>query len=416
MKDRRSFPAACGVFAELDPELERALGAAAELGAEQEPLLEALEHEAGDAASARRALELVAERGLAAWAVPAAFGGRPTSLAAPEAVSVRALCALREALAYHHGMLDLMLVMQGLGSYPIALAGSDALRRDVLGQVAAGERIAAFGLTEPGAGSSLGEVATRAERTGGGAGDGWLLSGHKTFISNVGVSDFFTVLARTSGAPEDREQSQNLTMFYVPSDAPGVRAEPFEVLAPHPIGDVHFDATPVPDSARLGAVGDGLQVALRTLARFRTSVAAAACGFARRALDESVARLGARRQFGRPLAAQQGLRFDLAEMDVRLAAAELLVREAAAAVDAESSRGGGDGGASVRAVARAKYWATETASFVCDRAVQHFGGLGVKKGVVVERLFRDVRALRIYEGTSEVQKLILAKELLRPTS
>lgn len=398
----RTRPEACGVFAELDPTLALALDRAAALGRDHEGTLEALEREAGDAASARRALELIAAEGLSAWAVPAAFGGQETPLCEAELVSVRALGALRECLAYRHAMLDLMLVMQGLGSYPIARGGTHELRREVLPGVARGERIAAFGLTEPNAGSSLGEVATRAER----AGAVWKLSGHKTFISNVGISDFYTVLARTAGQPTDRDQSANLTMFYVPAAARGVRSEPFEVLAPHPIGDVYLDGVEVPDEARLGEVGAGLALALETLARFRTSVAAAACGFARRALDASVARLAERVQFGRPLAAQQGLRFDLAEMDVRLAAADLLVREAASAVDADDAQH------AARAVARAKYWATETASFVCDRALQHFGGLGVKKGVVVERLFRDVRALRIYEGTSEIQKLILAKDLL----
>ena len=397
-RDPRLF--ACGSFANEEPELARALAVAEALGREHGSALEELERESGDATAARRALALVAERGLTAWVVPAACGGCPTVLAPPGAVSVRALSALRECLAYHHGLLDLMLVMQGLGSYPIALGGSEALAREVLPQVARGERIAAFGLTEPNAGSNLGEVATRAERNG----DGWRLFGHKTFISNVGVCDFATVLARTAGATSDRDQSANLTMFYVPTSTEGVRSEPFEVLAPHPIGDLYLDGVSVPDEARLGAVGAGLGLALETLARFRTSVAAAACGFARRALDESVRRLATRVQFGRPLAAQQGLRFDLAEMDVRLAAADLLVREAAGAVDRD--------GEAIAAVARAKYWATESASWICDRAVQHFGGLGVKRGVVVERLFRDVRALRIYEGTSEVQKLILARELL----
>jgi len=383
--------------------LEELARRAGELGAEHGAGLEELSEEAG----ARRALELLADSGLAAWSVPARDGGADAgSLCAPETVSVRALCTLRSALAWHSGLLDLMLVMQGLGSHPIALGGSAELRRALLADVAQGRRIAAFALTEPEAGSSLGEVATRAERAQG-DGAGWVISGHKTFISNAGIADFYTVLARTSGEPGDGGRD-SLTMFCVPADVAGLSAEPFEIMAPHPIGDVRLESVRVPDENVLGEVGGGLQIALANLARFRTSVAAAACGFARRALDESCRRLSERHQFGRPLAANQGLRFDLAEMDVRLAAAELLVERAAERVDT--------GAEAVRDVARAKYWATETASFVCDRAVQHWGGLGVKRGTVVERLFREVRALRIYEGTSEIQKLILAKELLRDLS
>ena len=193
-------------------------------------------------------------------------------------------------------------------------------------------------------------------------------------------------------------------MFFVDGRAKGLSVNRFEVMAPHPIGEVHFSDVVVADADRIGEEGGGLEVALATLSRFRTSVAAAACGFSRRALDESLGRLREREQFGRPLSSFQGLRFDLAEMDVRLRAAQLLVDEAARLVDEEE--------ASTAAVARAKLYSTETASWICDRAVQHFGGLGVRRGMMVERLFRDVRALRIYEGTSEIQKLILAKELL----
>lgn len=366
------------------------------VGAAGEPMLAALD----ETAAARKALAIVAEGGLTAWTVPEACGGADARGLAPrEEVSVRALCALRSGLAYHSGMLDVMLVMQGLGSYPIARAGGDELKAQVLPLVAAGRSIAAFALTESGAGSDLGEIATRAARHLG----GWRLTGRKTFISNAGVADFYSVLARTSGEPGDGGKGA-LTMFHVPASTRGLAVERFEVMAPHPIGEVVLDGVEVPDAHRIGSEGAGLDVALATLARFRTSVAAAANGFARRALDESLRHLGARRQFGRALAAFQGLRFDLAEMDARLRAAELLVDEAAAAVDR--------GERAVAEVARAKLMATETASWVCDRAVQHLGGLGVKRGEVVERLFRDARALRIYEGTSEVQKLILARALL----
>jgi acyl-CoA dehydrogenase len=364
------------------------------VGAESAASLEGL----GEDEAARRALEVLAGAELLGWAVPAAHGGADTGgLAGPEQVSVRGLCALRGALAYHSGMLDVMLVMQGLGSYAVARAGADELRASVLPEVASGRRIAAFALTEPDAGSDLSQVATRAERVG----DQWRVDGHKTFISNAGLADSYSLLARTSGAPGERE---GLTMFHVPGDAPGIEVRRFEVMAPHPIGEVLFRGVELDDDQRLGDEGAGLELALGVLARFRTSVAAAANGFARRALAESVAHLKSRMQFGKPLSAFQGLRFDLAEMDARVRAAELLVDEAAAAVDAELD--------STAAVARAKLMATETASWVCDRAVQHLGGRGVRRGEIVERLFREVRALRIYEGTSEVQKLILSKEVL----
>jgi len=351
--------------------------------------------------AAREALAWLAERELIAWAVPAAWGGADTGGFCPEDdVSVRALVDLRMELSFASGMLDVMLVMQGLGSYALARGGTDDLRAEVLPGVARGERVAAFGLTEPGAGSSLGEVTTKAVKDG----DEWVLEGSKTFITNAGLADFYTVLARTSGEPDGRAGGAGLTMFYVPADSVGLDVERFEVMAPHPIGEVHLSGVTIPDAWRLGDVGGGLELALATLGRFRTSVAAAACGFARRALVESRAHLTAREQFGKPLAANQALRFDLAEMETKLVAAELLTRKAAKRLDR--------GREAARDVARAKLFATEAASWICDRAVQHHGGLGVKRGETVERLYREVRALRIYEGTSEVQKLILAKALL----
>ncbi|QDU66483.1 acyl-CoA dehydrogenase family protein [Engelhardtia mirabilis] len=358
-------------------------------------------HGTDAAAAARGALAQLAAAGLLGSTVPARDGGAALpELIGPEGLTVRGLCVLRDELAYHDGLLDLMLVMQGLGSFPIARGGQPELRARVLPEVASGESIAAYGLTEPGAGSSLDEIATRAVRDG----DGWRLDGHKTYISNAGIADFYSVLARTSGEPGDRG-TDHLSMFFVPADAAGLRVEPFEVIAPHPIGEVCFEGVRVPDAQRLGAVGEGLDLALATLATFRTTVAAAANGFARRALDESRAHLSTRKQFGRPLGANQGLRFDLAEMDTRLRAAQLLVREAAELTDA------GDPSAP-HAVARAKLFATEEAGWICDRAVQHHGGSGVRRGVLVEQLYREVRALRIYEGASEIQKVILGKGVL----
>ena len=352
----------------------------------------------GEIESFRMAHAILAERGVLKYAVPARFGGADVAgLAGPDTVSVRALATLRRSFAFHHAMLDLALVEQGLGSFPIALGSEDPELLDVLGRVADGEMIPALGLTEPGAGSDLAGVATRAVKDG----DDYLLTGSKTYITNVGVADFYTVLARVDGAPGDRD---GLAMFYVPHASEGLGTRSFEVMAPHPIGEVFFDGVRVPGRHMLGGPGEGMKLALANLARFRITVAAAANGFASRALSESVAHLSRRQQFGRPLSSFQGLRFDLAEMDVRLRAAELLTEEAAAAVDA--------GREATAEVARAKLYATESASWICDRAVQHHGGEGVRVGNVVERLYRDTRALRIYEGTSEVQKLVLAKSVL----
>jgi acyl-CoA dehydrogenase len=369
-------------------------GLAHDVGEESGPRLDGLDETAG----ARAALVVLAKSGLVAWTVPERDGGAKADTLAPESeVSVRALCAVRDELAWHSGMLDVVFVLQGLGSYPIARAGKDSLRKKVLPLVARGRLVPAFALTEPNAGSSLGDIATRATR----GNRGWILAGRKTFISNAGVADFYTVLARTSGKVGE---ASGLSMFHVPTERRGIQIERFEVMSPHPIGDVILNDVEVPDDHLLGEEGQGLEIALGTLGRFRASVAAAANGFSRRAIHESVARLKGRKQFGRPLSSFQALRFDLAEMDVRLRASQLLVAEAATAVDR--------GERATAEVARAKLFATENASWICDRAVQHHGGLGVKRGEVVERLFRDVRALRIYEGTSEVQKLVLAKELL----
>lgn len=354
----------------------------------------------------REAHSALKERGVFRYVVPYALGKDElggvdvAGLAAHDTVSVRALSTLRQAFAFRHSMLDLALVEQGLGSFPIALGSREPELLDVLRRVAKGELIPALGLTETGAGSDLAGVATTARRDG----DDFVLDGGKTYITNVGVADFYTVLARTSGAPGDRS---GLTMFYVPHEAKGLSTRSFEVMAPHPIGEVFFDGVRIPSRYALGELGGGMDLALANLSRFRITVAAAANGFSRRALAESVTHLSRREQFGRALSTFQGLRFDLAEMDVRLRAAELLTLEAAEAVDA--------GRDATPEVARAKYYATETASWICDRAVQHHGGSGVRVGTVVERLYRDTRALRIYEGTSEVQKLVLAKHVLKAT-
>ncbi|MCA9000337.1 MAG: acyl-CoA dehydrogenase [Planctomycetes bacterium] len=351
----------------------------------------------GEDEEARAALALLAEEGLLTHTVPARWGGATRKDVDAGQVSVRSLCEVRQTLAFHCGMLDLMFVEQGLGSYAVSLGGNGDWVQPLLRDVMAGRQVSAFALTEEGAGSDLGAVATTAVRDG----SDWVLNGSKTFITNAGIADFYTVLARTGDEGPGRGA---LSMFCVPADAPGLSVRRFEVMAPHPIGEVHFDNVRVSGDRLLREEGQGLDLALAVLGRFRTSVAAAALGFSRRAQQESLTHLDRRQQFGKPLSAFQGLRFDLAEMDIRLRAGELLVEEAANLLDA------GEDGAS--AVARAKWFATESASWICDRAVQHLGGLGVRRGQIVERLYREVRALRIYEGTSEVQKLILAKNLI----
>ncbi len=350
--------------------------------------------------AAQECIEALGAAGLTAWTVPARDGGaKAKGLCEAETVSVRALCAVRDELAWHHPLLDVMFVMQGLGSFPVALGGKPELRELILPRVARSRNhfVAAFALTETGAGSSLDDVATQAVRTK----EGWKLDGEKTFISNAGIASFYSVLARTSGEPGSKG---GLSMFFVSAAEPGVSVERFEVLGEHPIGTVKFQGVQIGKEHLLGAEGGGQEIALATLARFRTSVAAAANGFSRRAIDETTRHLKARKQFGRALASFQALRFDVAEMDVRLRAAQLLTAEAARLVDADEP--------AAAAVARAKLYATESAGWICDRAVQAHGGLGVRRGTVVERLYRDVRALRIYEGTSEVQKLVLAREIL----
>jgi len=315
---------------------------------------------------------------------------------APGRLRARPLCALREGLAHASSLADTMFVMQGLGSYPIAHSGNAALVHRYVEEAAAGRRIAAFALTEPEAGSDAASLRTTARRVRG----GWVLDGLKTLISNAGVADFYTVFART-GAKE-------LSAFVVDADAPGLTvARRIELIAPHPIGDVAFRECRVPEAARLGVRGSGLETAFATLDLFRPSVGAAAVGLAQRALDEAVERVKTRRQFGSALSDFQGTRFRLAEMQVELDAARLLVQRAAWLWDLGRER-------PTLAAAEAKLFATEAAQRIVDSAVQLHGGLGVVRGVVVERLYREVRALRIYEGTSEIQKLIIARELLHP--
>jgi acyl-CoA dehydrogenase len=288
--------------------------------------------------------------------------------------------------------------MQGLGSGAISLFGSAELRDRYLTAVADGRLIAAFALSEPEAGSDVAQVATTARPDG----DGYVLDGEKTWISNGGLADFYVVFARTGEAPGAR----GLSAFVVDADAPGLRvAERIPVIAPHPLARIELDGVRVPAAQRLGAPGDGFKVAMATLDVFRPTVGAAALGFARRALDEALQRTTERELFGAPMADLPLVQAKLAEMALGVDTSALLVYRAAWTKDVV-------GGRVTREAAMAKLHATETAQRVVDNAVQLFGGLGVTVGSVVERLYREVRALRIYEGASEVQQLIVARAAL----
>lgn len=324
---------------------------------------------------------------------PAAYGGAADSL------DVRALCLIRETLARRSGLADFVFAMQGLGSGPITIAGDDAQKQAYLPDVAAGQKIAAFALTEPASGSDVANLQTRAEADG----SAYLLNGEKTYISNGGIADFYIVFARTGGRPG----AKSLSAFIVHADAPGlVIAERIETMAPHPLATIEFNDCRIGADKRLGAEGEGFKIAMATLDIFRSTVGAAALGFARRALDEATQRALSRQLFGGALAELQLTQTMLGEMALDIDAAALLIYRAAWAKAA--------GGAErvTREAAMAKLYATDRAQIVIDKAVQLFGGAGVRKGSVVEALYREIRALRIYEGASEVQKLVIARQIL----
>jgi alkylation response protein AidB-like acyl-CoA dehydrogenase len=315
-----------------------------------------------------------------------------------EAIDTRAVCLIRETLARHSGLADFAFAMQGLGSGAISLQGTQTQRARYLGRVARGEAVAAFALSEPEAGSDVGALACAASRDG----DSYVLNGEKTWISNGGIADFYVVFARTGEAPGSR----GISAFIVDADAPGFEiAERIDVIAPHPLARLRFADCRVPEAQRIGAPGEGFKVAMRTLDVFRTSVAAAALGFARRALDEALARATSRRMFNQTLADFQLTQSKLAEMATAIDSAALLTYRAAWLRD--------QGRGVTREAAMAKMTATENAQRVIDAAVQLFGGQGVVSDHPVERLYREIRALRIYEGATEVQQLIIARELLR---
>jgi acyl-CoA dehydrogenase len=343
---------------------------------------------------------LVRQLGEAGWlrhVVPAAFGG------ARDQLDARSLCVVREALASASGLADFAFAMQGLGTGPITLFGSDALKRRYLPGVARGERIAAFAISEADAGSDIAAMKTVARHDG----NSFVLSGEKTWISNAGIADHYIVFAKLDGEPV-RDGERRYVAVVVDADDAGLHVtDRIDVSAPHPLGTVWFDDCRVPAERVIGEAGAGLRVALATLDLFRPTVGAAALGLARRAMEEACTWATKREVFGRPLSEHQLTQARLAEMAVRIDASALLVYRAAWTRDTTGRR-------STRESAMAKLHATESAHRVIDDAVQLLGARGVRKGAVVERLYREVRALRIYEGTSEIQKIVIAGTLTKP--
>jgi len=315
-----------------------------------------------------------------------------------QAIDTRAICLIRETLARHNGLADFAFAMQGLGSGAISLFGTAAQREHYLPRVARGDAIAAFALSEPQAGSDVAAMQCAARLDG----DAYVLDGEKTWISNGGIADFYVVFARTGEAPGAR----GISAFIVDAGTPGFEiAERIEVIAPHPLARLRFDGCRIPATQRIGDAGQGFKVAMATLDVFRTSVAAAALGFARRAFEEALAHATSRRMFGQHLSDFQLTQAKLAQMATRIDASALLTYRAAWQRDR--------GQKVTKEAAMAKMTATESAQQVIDAAVQMFGGLGVTSGHPAEQLYREIRALRIYEGATEVQQLIIARELLR---
>jgi acyl-CoA dehydrogenase len=340
--------------------------------------------------------KFVAALGEAGWldaVVPASHGGLH------EPLDVRTLCIAREVLAWHDGLADFAFAMQGLGTHSITAFGSDALKKKYLPPVREGRHIAAFALSEPRSGSDVAAIETSARPDG----THFRLDGEKTWISNGGIADHYVVFARTGETPGAR----GLSAFVVDADAPGLKiAERLETIAPHPLARLLFDGCRVPMENRLGGAGDGFRVAMTTLDVFRSTVGAASLGFARRALEESLARASSRHLFGAPLGDLQMTQSALADSAAEVDAAALLIYRAAWTKDRGAAR-------IAREAAIAKMFATEMAQRVIDRAVQLHGGDGVRSGSKVEQLYREIRALRIYEGATEVQKVIIARETLK---
>ena len=334
------------------------------------------------------------DAGYLRYCVPAAWGGALPTL------DSRAICVLRERLAMHHALADFAFAMQGLGSGAITLGGRDVVRQQWLPRVASGEAIAAFALSEPEAGSDAGAMRMRATKTT----TGWRLDGIKTWISNGGIADFYCVFARSA---DGSIGGKGISGFVVAADTPGLSiTERIDVMSPHPLATLSFSGCDIPEDALLGVEGEGFALAMRTLDIFRVSVAAAATGFARRALQESLQHADTRAMFGTVLGEQPLAQAILGDMATDVDSAALLTYRAAWHRDTQSER-------STSVAAMAKLSATELSQQVIDRALQLHGGRGVRVGEVVERLYRDIRALRIYEGASEVQRLLIGRETLK---
>lgn len=350
-------------------------------------------HEADVDQACRELVGKLGEAGILRHTVGgSAYGG------SADAIDTRAVCIIREVLARHSGLADFAFAMQGLGSGAITLFGSDLQKKTYLPRVAAGSAIAAFALSEPDAGSDVAAMQCAARLDG----DAYILDGEKTWISNGGIADFYVLFARTGEAPGAR----GLTAFIVEPDNPGFQiAGRIEAIAPHPLALLNFAGCRIPVAQRIGDPGQGFKIAMTTLDVFRTSVAAAAVGFSRRALQEGMRRAISRKMFGQALADFQMTQAKLAEMATGIDAAALLTYRAAWQRD--------QGDRVTVEAAMAKMQATETAQRVIDSAVQMFGGQGVVHGETVERLYREIRPLRIYEGATEVQQLIIARGILK---
>lgn len=342
---------------------------------------------------ARELLEAMGRAGLTMYAVTAPSGRNN------EVLDLRACCMIREALAGHSPVADAVFALQCLGSLPIGLTNRDDLKGRWLPKVAAGRCMAGFAMTEPGAGSNVAALETRAERSG----DGYVLNGRKTLISNAGLADFYTVFARTGPG----EGQEGLSAFLVPAESPGLVFAGAQVLsAPHPLGELEFVDCRVPAKMLLGEEGDGFKLGMRTLDRLRATVAASACGMASRALELALDHARSREVFGRRLASFQITRQKLAIMGTELAASRLLTYRAAWEADRDADR------VTVES-AMAKWYSTEATQRIVDQAVQIIGGQGVLADHPVDHLYRAVRSLRIYEGTTEIQQLVISREMIR---
>lgn len=332
------------------------------------------------------------EGGWLRYCVPEPYGGKLKSF------DVRTLALARETLSYYSGLADFSFAMQGLGSGAITIFGSHEQKENYLIPVAEGKKIAAFAISEPEGGSDVAAMGTTAILDG----NEYCLNGKKAWISNAGIANFYVLFARTDDAPG----AKGLSAFIVDSDTPGITvSERINVIAPHPLGTLSLENCRIPTANMLGNSGDGFKVAMATLDVFRTTVGAASLGFARRAMDEAVARSKQREAFGKPISEFQLIQEKIADMAVKIDAMALLIYRSAWTKDVKGTR-------VTRESSMAKLYGTEAAQEVIDQAVQIFGGMGVVSGVTVERLYREIRALRIYEGTSEIQKLVIAGQAL----